>query len=116
MIKVFTRRAIDGLRPTIEGIMNELLDPFSKKGGGDLMAEVAFPMPVTIIGELLGVPKEDREQFRSWVVDLVATFEMRVEPEDLRKADVANENIRAYFADLIAQYDVVIEGAPDSGT
>ena len=102
VIKSFTRRAIEGLRPAIEGIMNDLLDPFSEKGGGDLMAEVAFPMPVTIIGELLGVPKQDREQFRAWVVDLVATFEMRVDPEDLRKADIANDQIRAYFADLIA--------------
>ena len=103
VIKAFTRRAIEGLRPAIQGIMNGLLDPFSEKGGGDLMGEVAFPMPVTIIGELLGVPQEDREQFRSWVVDLVATFEMRVEPEDLRRADVANDNIRAYFAGLIAE-------------
>jgi cytochrome P450 len=101
VIKVFTRRAIDGLRPTIARVMDELLEPFTAKGGGDFMSEVAFPMPVTIIGELLGVPEEDREQFRAWVVDLVATFEMRVEPEDLHKADLANDNIRAYFARLI---------------
>jgi cytochrome P450 len=103
VIKSFTRRSIDGLRPSIERIMNDLLDPFSEKGGGDLMSEVAFPMPVTIIGELLGVPEEDRAQFRSWVVDLVATFEMQVEPEDLRKADVANDRIRAYFQGLIEE-------------
>ncbi len=103
VIKSFTRRAMDGLRPNIQRIMNDLIDPFAEKGGGDLMAEVAFPMPVTIIGELLGVPAQDREPFRSWVVDLVATFEMRVDPEDLRRADVANDNIRAYFADLIAE-------------
>jgi cytochrome P450 len=103
VIKSFTRRTIDGLRPSIQRIMDGLLDPFSEKGGGDLMGEVAFPMPVTIIGELLGVPKEDREQFRSWVVDLVATFEMRVDSEDLRKADSANDHIRAYFAELIAE-------------
>lgn len=103
VIKVFTRRAIDGLRPTIERVMNTLLDPFSENGGGDLMAEVAFPMPVTIIGELLGVPEADREQFRAWVVDLVATFEMRVEPDDLRRADIANDHIRSYFATLIEE-------------
>lgn len=103
VIKSFTRRAMDGLRPNIQRIMNDLIDPFAEKGGGDLMAEVAFPMPVTIIGELLGVPAQDREQFRSWVVDRVATFEMRVAPDDLRRADVANDNIRAYFADLIAE-------------
>ena len=103
VIKSFTRRAMDGLRPTIQRIMNDLIDPFAKKGGGDLMAEVAFPMPVTVIGELLGVPAQDRNQFRGWVLDWVATFEMRVSPEDLRKADVANDNIRAYFADLIAE-------------
>ena len=103
VIKAFTRRSIEALRPAIERIMNELLDPFSEKGGGDWMSEVAFPMPVAIIGELLGVPKEDREPFRSWVVDLLATLEMRVDPDDLRKADIANDKIRAYFAELIAE-------------
>ncbi len=103
VITSFTWRCIEGLRPSIQRVMDDLIDPFSAKGGGDLMSEVAFPMPVTIIGELLGVPASDREQFRSWVVDLVAIFEMRVDDEDLRKADVANETIRDYFAELIAE-------------
>ena len=103
IIKAFTRRAIDGVRPSIERIMNDLLDPFCEKGGGDLMAEVAFPMPVAVIGELLGVPEKDREQFRSWVADVLATIEMRVEPEDLRKANIAQDHISSYFDELIAE-------------
>ncbi len=103
VIKTFTRRTIDRMRPTIERIMDDLLDPFSEAGGGDFMAQVAFPMPVTVIGELLGVPREDREQFRSWVTDFVATLEMQVSDEDLRKADVASDNIRGYFDGLIEE-------------
>jgi cytochrome P450 len=101
VIKSFTRRTIDRMRPDIERIMGTLLDDFGEKGGGDFMARVAFPMPVTVIGELLGVPEQDREQFRSWVTDLLATIEMRVSDEDLRKADVASQRIRGYFAELI---------------
>jgi cytochrome P450 len=103
IIKAFTRRSIDGLRPSIERITNDFLDPFCEKGGGDIMKEVAFPMPVTVIGELLGVPEPDREQFRAWVADVLATIEMRVEPEDLRKADIAQDHIWSYFKELIAE-------------
>jgi cytochrome P450 len=103
VIKAFTRRTIDRMRPTIETIMDRLLDPFEEAGGGDLMADVAFPMPVTVIGELLGVPEADRAQFRSWVNDLVATLEMQVSDEDLLRADAATLSIRRYFDALIEE-------------
>ena len=103
VIKAFTRRTVDRMRPAIARIMDGLLDPFEEAGGGDLMAEVAFPMPVTVIGELLGVPEADREGFRPWVNDLVATLELQVSEEQLSRADAASLAIRSYFDELIEE-------------
>ena len=101
VIKAFTRRTIDRMRPEIERIMGELIEPFGEAGGGDWMSDVAFLMPVTVIGELLGVPASDRPQFRDWVADLLAVFEMQVSDDDLSRADVASGKIMEYFYALI---------------
>ena len=58
-------------------------------------------MPVTVIGELLGVPEEERDQFRGWVIDLTAAFEMKPTDEQMAAADKASDVIRAYFDELI---------------
>jgi cytochrome P450 len=101
--KVFTFRSVERMRPSIEAIVDELVDRFAAKGGGDLLSELAFPLPVTVIGELLGVPVEDREQFRDLVADLVAVFEMGATKEQFDAADDASRTIDEYFFDLIAQ-------------
>jgi cytochrome P450 len=98
----FTPRMIQGLRPVIERTVAELLDPIAEAGGGDILADVGFPLPVTIIGEMLGVPTEDRPQFRMLVHDIVAIFEMQPTPEQLAAADAAQVAVRTYFLDLIA--------------
>lgn len=100
--KSFTPRMIDGLRPTIERVVNELLDPLAEAGGGNILEAVGFPLPVTIIGEMLGVPESDRAQFRRLVSDLVAIFEMQPSEAQMAAADAAQLFIRAYFLDQIA--------------
>ncbi len=103
VVKAFTRRTIDALRPRIERAVNELLDPFAEAGGGDILGALAFPMPVTVIGELLGVPEADRPPFRKWVVDLTATFEMKPTAEQMAAADEATQQVRRYFDELIEE-------------
>jgi cytochrome P450 len=101
--KSFTPRMIDNLKPVIERVVNQLLDPVAEAGGGNVLEAVGFPLPVTIIGEMLGVPAPDRPQFRALVRDLVAIFEMQPTPEQLVAADAAQLTIRAYFLKLIAE-------------
>jgi hypothetical protein len=67
------------------------------------MEAVAFPLPVTVIGEMLGVPESDRPQFRQLVADLVAILEVKPTAAMLDRADAADATIDAYFADLIAE-------------
>jgi cytochrome P450 len=101
--KSFTPRMIENLKPFIEQVVHQLLDPVADAGGGDILAAVGFPLPVTIIGEMLGVPEADREQFRHLVSDLVAIFEMQPTAEQMEAADAAQLAITAYFLQLIAE-------------
>ncbi len=101
--KSFTPRMIENLKPIIERIVEQLLDPVAEAGGGNILELVGFPLPVTIIGEMLGVPEADRAQFRGLVKDLIATLEMRPTAEQMALADAAQLTIRAYFLALIAE-------------
>ena len=100
--KSFTPRMIENLKPTIGRVVAELLEPIAEAGGGNILETVGFPLPVTIIGEMLGVPEADRPQFRSRVGELVAIFEMQPSDEQMAAADAAQLFIRSYFLDLIA--------------
>ncbi|MFF9852204.1 cytochrome P450 family protein [Streptomyces litmocidini] len=67
----FTGRRVESLRPRIERLTHELADAMEPAGRADLVDAYAFPLPVTVICELLGVPAEDRETFRGWSKELV---------------------------------------------
>jgi cytochrome P450 len=62
----FTARRMEALRPRIQQITTELLDTMLPLGTADLIEALAFPLPITVICELLGVPDLDREAFRDW--------------------------------------------------
>ena len=64
--KVFTPRMIEQLRPRIQHITDELLDQVQSQGQMDLIGNFAFPLPITVICEMLGVPVEDRLKVRVW--------------------------------------------------
>lgn len=84
--KVFTPRMIEQLRPRIQQITDELLDAALERSGGlaqgemDLMQDFAFPLPVTVICEMLGFPEADRPDFYAWMkvlMDIQADEEAR---------------------------------------
>ena len=64
--KAFTPRMIEQLRPRIQEIADDLLDPVIESGEMELVSTFAFPLPITVIAELLGVPVADRDKFREW--------------------------------------------------
>jgi len=68
----FTRRRIEQLAPRVQLIADELLDAVAEAGEVDLIAAFAYPLPITVICELLGVPTADRDDFRDWSTTLVA--------------------------------------------
>lgn len=64
--KVFTPKMVQSLRPRIQQISDELLDGVQDFGAMDLIQDFAFPLPITVIGEMIGIPLDDRESFRIW--------------------------------------------------
>jgi cytochrome P450 len=64
--KAFTPRMVEQLRPRIEEIAGGLLDAVEARGEMDIVEEYAFPLPITVIAELLGIPVADRDRFRRW--------------------------------------------------
>jgi len=61
--RAFTPSAIERLQPRIEAIVDELLEPSRDGGAIDVIRDLAFPLPVRVIAEMLGVPSADRERF-----------------------------------------------------
>ncbi|MBA3945215.1 MAG: cytochrome P450 [Herpetosiphonaceae bacterium] len=64
--KGFTPRRIEQLRPRIQQVADDLLAALQERGEMDLIADFAFPLPMIVISELLGIPEADHDQFRDW--------------------------------------------------
>jgi cytochrome P450 len=69
--KAFTPRMIEQLRPRIQQITDELLDAVQEQGEMDLIPDFAYPLPITVISEMLGIPATDRQRFRTWTQAIV---------------------------------------------
>jgi cytochrome P450 len=96
----FTARRVQSLRPAIEAMVAGLLDGLA--GDTDFVERFAFPLPVNVIGELLGVPPADRAQFQTLVRDWSQVLDV-ITPEVLARADPAATVIRDYLAGLAAE-------------
>jgi cytochrome P450 len=97
--KAFTPRIVEQLRPRAEQIANELLDATEGRTSMDLVDDYAFPLPIIVIAELLGIPAEDRDRFRTWS----NTFVMpALTPELQEQAKIHTEEFIAYLDDLFA--------------
>ncbi|HEY3609659.1 MAG TPA: cytochrome P450 [Pseudonocardiaceae bacterium] len=97
--RAFTARQIERLRPRTQAIVDDLLDRMIAAGSpADLAESLAWPLPITVICELLGVPVEDRDRFRVWTDRLLSLSGTEIE-----QTMQARESLDAYLADLIAQ-------------
>jgi cytochrome P450 len=100
----FTPRAINALRPEIDRIVGRCLDTVAAKGEMDVIADLALPVPSTVICEMMGVPLADRERFTVWTAQATHGLATLLNPpEVLEKARVAAFSLADYFLDLIAE-------------
>ena len=104
--KAFTPRVVEGLRPRVQQIVDGLIARAREKGSMDLIEEFAYPIPVNVICEMLGVPVEDHERFKGWSLDIARGLDSILLPPDseVPKRSVASRTaLAAYFRELIAK-------------
>lgn len=102
--KAFTPRAIEAWRPRVQAITDGLLDRVAERGEMDLVADLARPVPATLICELLGVPAEDQADFTGWTADAthgLVTVRGLGDEAMLKRVEAASGSLLAYFNRLI---------------
>ena len=99
--QAFTPRMVEGLRPRIQLLVDELLDAVVETGEMDVLADLAYPLPTVVICELLGVPADDREKFKGWSADASRMLDGYLDQASMDKGLVAGMYLFQYFTDLV---------------
>lgn len=100
--KAFTPRTVETLRPRIEQIVEEQLDAVAASGEMDVIRDLAYPLPVTVIAEMLGIPTEDRERFKHWSDEAIRSLGFG-STDDARRSMQASRDLRAYLEPVVEQ-------------
>ena len=99
----FTHKYIQSLAPKIEQLVDELLAKIPEDAEEfDVMQSLAKPLPAIVIAEMMGVPSSERHQFELWSAALLGLVEIQ-DPSMIKKAAVANAEMRDYIARLTEQ-------------
>ena len=108
--RAFTSRAVANLEPRIRQLTHEMLDRVVETGRIDLVRDLAYPLPVIVIAEMLGIPPEDRARFKAWSDDVVSSADRVIldrgaagEVDDAAMSDDMAGTMRPYFQEIIAR-------------
>ncbi|HET9774376.1 MAG TPA: cytochrome P450 [Nitrososphaeraceae archaeon] len=104
---LFVPIEISRLAPRIENIVNELIDKIIEKNNTtssamDLISDFAYPLPATVIAELLGVPFEDRDTYHQWA-DVIVGLEENSNIDYIKKVSKSFDEMDIYFSKLIEE-------------
>ena len=103
MMGALTRRAISDMEDSLSALVDGLLDAMQTRGGGDLIADFAAAIPVEVIGDLLGVPEEDRGPLRGWSLAILGALEPALSAEQLALGNRSVSEFTAYLRELVAR-------------
>jgi cytochrome P450 len=98
--KAFTPRVIEAMRPRVEAIAAALLDRVAPQGQMELIGDYAFPLPITVIAELLGVPTDRQDNFRTWSDAFVRPA---ITPEEQMASMGQLQAFASYMQQLVAE-------------
>lgn len=101
--KAFTPRAVERLHATIAEVIDELVEPISRRGYCDVVSDIARPYPVPIICALLGAPREDWQRFSLWADDIFKAFNLTFTADDAPTVMRAWGELDDYVDDMIAR-------------
>ena len=99
--KAFTPRMVSQLEPRIRTITDELLDAVIDKGAFDLVQDLAYPLPVIVIAEMLGVDPERRDDFKRWSDDVIHIVAAGQNEARMAQYMESWEAFKAYFVEMI---------------
>jgi len=99
--KAFTPRMVEQMRLHIQQIVEDLLDAVQVRGRMDVIHDLAYPLPIIVIAEMLGLPAEERKRFKEWSDNLFAVFGLvRRSPNLMEKASQSLTEMTDYVTAL----------------
>jgi cytochrome P450 len=101
--KAFTPRRVAALRERVAALVDELLAPAAARGELELVRDLAHPLPVIVIAELLGVPASDRDAFRHWSNGVAQIIDPLSAERGLARARESATALAGYFRSMLAQ-------------
>jgi cytochrome P450 len=99
--RAFTPRRVEGMRPRIQAIVDELFERIGDRRDVDVIADLAYPLPMIVITEMLSLPRIDMSQFKSWSDDVIAYSAGALDMEHRARASVTS--LLRYFKDLVGR-------------
>lgn len=97
----FTPRALKALQPRIEALVERLLDRAAAQGGMDLIADFAAAIPLQLIGDMLGVPADERRPLRDWSLAILGALEPVLTAEQFISGTAAVDDFKRYLRGLV---------------
>ncbi len=101
--KAFTPRVVDSMRPRITRIVDDLLDRVVRTGRIEVMSQFAFPLPILVICDMLGVPRADFEKIHAWTAALLPSLSPAISAAGLQQVNEVIVEYREYFRELAGQ-------------
>lgn len=101
--KAFAARSVQSMRPRIQEITDSLLDTVADRGCMDVVADLAYPLPITVIAEVLGVRPEDQDSFREWSYPLAQSLDPMASAETQQNAIASRNKLIDYFRGVVAE-------------
>jgi pimeloyl-[acyl-carrier protein] synthase len=103
--KVFTPRRVEIMREYLQRLVDQMLADIATQGSMDVIRQIAYPLPVTVIAELLGVPVSDREQLKKWSDDYAAMLgSFQYIPDNPEEVLKSLNEMTDYFLAIIQEY------------
>jgi cytochrome P450 len=99
----FTPRSVRAMEPMIDDVVDELLAPLVRRGGMDVVNDFAYPLALTVIARVLGIPAADRDRFRSWTMGFSPTLDLAATAAEVERGHAAMGEFVEYLDAFIAR-------------